>query len=69
MASSLLSMLRVTGGVLVSISIIWLVFDFNYSQLGKIGLLLSVGCVAVAECVVIERWLNHAKSHWLRAET
>jgi len=65
-ACSLLGILRVASGVLLSVGVIWLIYDFDLNNLKKVIFLFGMGIVATIECIFIGASLEHAKNVWLR---
>lgn len=65
-ATSFIGILRVTSGVLIAISILWVKYDFNMEQLPQISWIFFMGIIAAVECVIISSWLNYIEQNWLK---
>lgn len=65
-AIGFLSIMRLSGGILIFSFLFWLVYDRNIEHFAGVSYLLSLGIVLLLECVVISGWVNIASTKWVR---
>lgn len=63
---ALLSLWRVMAGYLLMIPVLWLIFEPETLNWGKVGLLGGLGAVLLVEAIAISAMIDHIDERWIR---
>ena len=65
-ANTFIGMLRVSGGMLFTVGLLWFIDGYEAEDKVKIIYLMFIGFVAVAETFILSQFLDYIKIKWLK---
>jgi len=65
-ASSFIGMLRISSGLLISITLLMIIYSYESIGGNEIITLLTIGIAAGSEAIILSRMLKHISKKWMR---